>query len=46
MDELASQLPSVASLVNPPDSEFQYYNDPGKTRRALRDGSFTAGDLG
>jgi long-chain acyl-CoA synthetase len=33
-------------LVNPPDSKFSYYKDQEKTGRSVRDGYFTAGDLG
>lgn len=33
-------------LLNPPDSNFHYYKDQTKTERALKDGFFTAGDIG
>ena len=33
-------------ILNPPDSAFSYYKDEDKTRKAQRDGYFTAGDIG
>lgn len=33
-------------ITNPPDSSFEYYRDEVKTAGALRDGYYTAGDIG
>lgn len=33
-------------ILNPPDSAFEYYKDSSKTGKAIRDGYFTAGDIG
>ena len=33
-------------LVNPSGSAFEYYKDPAKTASVLREGYFTAGDIG
>jgi long-chain acyl-CoA synthetase len=33
-------------ILNPPDSAFEYYKDNSKTEKALKDGYFTAGDIG
>lgn len=33
-------------VINPPDSKFEYHKSPDKTASALRDGYFTAGDIG
>jgi len=33
-------------ILNPADSQFEYYKSPEKTAAAQRDGYFTAGDIG
>ncbi len=33
-------------VINPKDSQFEYYKSPQKTADAQRDGYFTAGDIG
>ncbi|MCL4103986.1 UNVERIFIED_CONTAM: hypothetical protein GTU68_034848 [Idotea baltica] len=50
VDEDFCELPVGAHgqlyLANPPDSSFEYYRDEQKTATALRDGYYTAGDIG
>ena len=50
LDEQGRELPPGESgmvyLVNPAGSAFEYYKDPAKTASALREGYFTAGDIG
>lgn len=50
LDEAGAEVPAGEAgqvyLVNPPDSRFSYYKDAEKTERAVRDGYFTAGDMG
>jgi len=50
LDESGEQLPDGEPgqiyILNPPDSAFEYYKDDSKTEKALKDGYFTAGDIG
>ena len=45
-NELAPGQAGTIYLLNPAGSAFQYYKDPAKTASVLRDGYFTAGDIG
>ena len=38
--------PGQLFLINPPNSQFNYYKDPTKTESAIKNGYFTAGDIG
>ena len=38
--------PGQLFLINPPNSQFNYYKDPIKTDKAVKNGYFTAGDIG
>lgn len=50
LDEEGNRVPNgepgCIYLFSPPDSAFSYYKDEEKTKRAIRDGYFTAGDMG
>ncbi len=50
LDDQFTEVPAGESgtlyLVNPPGSAFRYHKDEEKTARSLRDGYFTAGDVG
>ncbi len=50
LDEAGVELPpgetGTVYIANPEGSRFQYYKDAAKTQSVLRDGYFTAGDLG
>ncbi|MAV75144.1 MAG: acyl-CoA synthase [Cellvibrionales bacterium] len=38
--------PGQLFLINPPNSQFNYYKDPTKTESTVKNGYFTAGDIG
>lgn len=50
LNEEGQQCPSGESgqvfIMNPPDSKFSYYKDQEKTRSSVKEGYFTAGDMG
>ncbi len=50
LDEEGSQMSAGQEgqiwIVNPADSQFEYFKSPEKTAQAQRDGYFTAGDIG
>ena len=45
-NEVAPGQAGTIYLLNPAGSAFEYYKDPAKTASVLRDGYFTAGDIG
>lgn len=45
-EELPAGEAGQIYVLNPPDSSFSYYKDEDKTEGAVRDGYFTAGDMG
>ena len=50
LDDAGNEVPrgqtGTIYLVNPGGSAFEYFKDPQKTASALREGYFTAGDIG
>nr|WP_183410154.1 AMP-binding protein [Litorivivens lipolytica] len=50
LDELGNPVASGEEgeiwMINPPDSQFEYFKAPEKTAAAQRDGYYTAGDIG
>ena len=50
LDDAGNEVPrgqtGTIYLVNPGGSAFEYFRDPQKTASALREGYFTAGDIG
>ena len=50
LDEAGNPMPpgqpGQIYMINPPGSTFEYFKDPDKTQASLRNGYFTAGDIG